>query len=277
MIKTDIDVDGIRARIVQTEGPAEVATLCRDVPPLLAKYDQAWMGCSWAQALVAARCGDTRLVPAAEALIAQLECSVEAPRSTWAPSRAGAYPMVPEAIAGLPDAMRRRVPASDDRSPLRVVIDLTSSAAISHQMLERRGTAYLALAMFLANERPVTLEAVVGLGGSAGACFIVVPIAAQPLDLAVACSTLTSAGFSRGLGYALCRKYDIRVTGAWPWNMDPFGHSKVTFIARERAVLGLGPDDILAPPAHVNDPAIVDPVGFVRRAIEEHVARRADE
>lgn len=272
MIKTDVEIAGCRTRVVRTEGPAETAALCHDIPP---HGDISWMGCTWDQALERTTRGDTGLVSAAEALIAQIECSVEAPRSTWVPSRAGAYPVVPEALAGFPDAMRRKVQASDDRSPLRVVIDLTSSGAVDHEMLARRGVAYLALAMFLSNERPVTLEAVVGLGGhQSSACFIVTPIPAQPLDLAVACSVLTSAGFSRGLGYALCSKYDAHVQGNWPWRVSPTGHTKTAFVERERAALGLGPDDILAPPTYYTDPAITDPVGFVRRAIEEHVARQ---
>lgn len=267
VIKTDVDS---HTRVIRVEGPAEVATLCRDVPP---DNNASFLGCTWDEALRTATCGDTRLVPAAEALIAELECSVEAPRSTWVPSCAGAYPVVPEALAGFPDAMRRRVQAYDDRSPLRVVVDLTSSGAITAEQLERRGVAYLALAMFLSNERPVTLEAVVGLGGWRSACFVVTPIPAQPLDLAVACSALTSGGFSRGLGYGLCNRFGDHISGCWPWGIDPFGHTKADFIRRERVALGLGPDDILAPPAHLYDPAVADPVGFVRRAIEEHGGR----
>jgi hypothetical protein len=272
----DVTCDGFGARVVRAESPADVAATFRVKGRRMYEgHGTSWAGRTINQALRDAECGDTHLVPAAEALISQLECSVEAPRSTWAPSRAGAYPVVPEALAGFPDAMRRRVPAYDDRSPLRVVIDLTSSAAISHEALEKRGTAYLALAMFLSNERPVTLEAVTGLGGyGQTACFLVTTIPAQPLDLAVACSALTSAGFSRLLGYDLIHVLGKHISGSWPWSVQPFGDAAATFVERERAVLGLGPDDILAPPAHLRDPAVKDPVGFVRRAIEEHAARQ---
>src|SRR5262249_4560674 len=155
---------------------------------------------------------------------------------------------------GLPDAMRRRAPAYDDRAPLRVFVDLTSSLAISPQILARRGTAHLALAMFLANERPVELYACVILGQWAAldAGALVVPIPAQPLDLAVACNALTSPAFARYLSYSLVKANYPGYDGTWSWHINPSNdNSRARYAARAREALGLGPDDVYAPPAYV--------------------------
>jgi hypothetical protein len=265
-------------RVVTFESPAAIGNYAKGIPS--GSYFASWGGgVTWQQAINRAVAGDTTLVAQAEDLIAQLEVAVEAPRSEWTRSAAGAYPIVPEALAGHPDPMRRRHMIADERAPLRVVIDLTSSAGISAEQLERRGVAYLALAMFLSVERPVTLEVAVGMGGHRAACFVVVGVPAAPLDLATACNALTSAAFARGIGYQTVYKHDPRIVGAWPWNLQPYdydgGKVNAKFVAREREALGLGPDDILAPPAHIHDPAITDPVGFVRRAIEQHTNRNA--
>lgn len=258
--------------VYRYENPSELVEDCRKKPPRFTDREfKQWAGQTWAEALSAAEHGDTTLVVAAEKLIAELECSIEAPRSVWESAHAGAYPMVPDFLAGHPNSMRRRVQASDDRSPLRVVIDLTSSCSIDKVDLAKRGIAYLALAMFLGNERPVDIETVVGLGGKhSEASFVVVPIPSRPLDLAVACNALSSPGFSRGLGYEMCYKTP-KITGAWPWRMT--GGVGPEFVRREREILGLNPEDVLAPPMHYTDPAVTDPVGFVRRAIEEHTKR----
>jgi hypothetical protein len=267
--------------LVDFESPAALAVYCRTftyTEHASVTSDSSWRkwtGRTWHENILEAERGDTQLVPMAERLIEQLECHVEAPRSSWERSRAGAYPMVPEFLAGHPDSMRRRVEASDDRSPLRVVVDLTASAGISIGDFAKRGTAYLALAMFLANERPVTLE-VVGTVSS-NAVFVRVPIAAQPLDLAVAAHVLTSAGFYRGLIHEACYKNGAS-NPRWPWDLIPIGDGpqKVEYVKRMRELLGLEKNDIFGPPVYLTDPAVKDPVGFVRRSIEEH-SRLRDE
>lgn len=233
---------------------------------------EGWTGENWETAARRAAQGDLRHVPAAEALIEKVQTEIDVPKSEWVRARAGAFPVVPEALAGHPDSMRRRVQAASPASPLRVFVELTSSAGIAHEDLARRGVATLALSMALSSVRPVELYAVVGLGGGwgeSGGVAVAVRIPAGPLDLATACNTLTSAGFARGLGYSFCNEHGSG--GDWLFGIYPGDEgSRKRYVELLRAAVGAGPDDLIIPPTYLTDPAVKDPVGFVRRGIAEH-------
>lgn len=235
------------------------------------RCDAGWAGETWDEALEGARRGRTGLVPDAEALLERVRQEVESPASVWAPARAGAYPVVPDALAGLPEPMRRRVPAQDSRAPVRVLVDLTSSGGLEHGLLARRGVAFLALAMALSVERPLELYVVVALGGGRRDVVLVAELPTRPLDLAAACHALTSQGYVRGLCYSLCR--ELGSGGEWAFSVTPDGaRGRAAYAARLSEALGATEDDLVVPPAYLEDEAARDPVGFVRRAVD---ARRA--
>lgn len=229
---------------------------------------KGWAGETWDEAVAGAVCGRTDHVKAAEALLEQVQCEVPALRSEWLPSRAGAYPVVPEALMGLPEPMRRKVSVPSERAPLRVFVDVTSSMGVPHDALARRGVACLALAMALGNERAVELVVVTGLSGRVRAA-VAVRVPSSPLDLATACVALTSAGFARGLGYALCRS--VGAGGDWLFGEYPVGVTgRARYVARLRAALDADEHDLVVSPTMLGDEATSDPVGFVRRGIAEH-------
>jgi hypothetical protein len=102
------------------------------------------------------------------------------------------------------------------------------------------------------------------------------PLGTAPLDLATVCNALTSGGLVRGIGYSWARSVGA-FNGAWAWAFSPNGeHGRAEYIKRMRVVLGASADDIIAPGAYIDDPAIADPAAFVRRALLEHSTARED-
>src|SRR5690606_16874038 len=65
----------------------------------------------------------------------------------WMPSPVGAYPCVPDVLMGLPDNMRRRMPVEDDRSPIRLFVEIGTAAGVPVEVLRKRGAALAALAL----------------------------------------------------------------------------------------------------------------------------------
>ena len=236
--------------------------------------DKNWTGETWEEALEGARRGRTALVAEAERLLEQVQVSVETPRSEWVRSRAGAFPVVPEALAGYPEPMRRKVWVPSDRAPLRVVVDLVSSAGISHGHLARRGVAALARSIALSQERALELFVAVPLVSGGRRVVTAVRIPTTPLDLASACCALTSGGFVRALGYS----YGAAVTGGgspravnWAFGYYPATDAqRARYVGQLRAALELSEGDLVLPPTFLTDPAAEDPVGFVRRSLAEH-------
>lgn len=239
--------------------------------------DRHWTGETWEQASRSAREGRSDFVAEAERLMEEVATRVEAPRSSWQRSVCGAYPVIPEVIIGLPDPMRRRQGVSDDRAPLRIFVDLTSSAGINRHDLVKRGVACLALAMALATERPVELHGIAALGNGArgqGRGIVAWRIAEGVLDLSVACNALTSAGLVRGLGYSWLTEHGAG--GGWLFGYYP-ERDRADYSNRLREILGASATDIIIPPAFIGDLAMTNPVEFVRRSLDEHRAQQAQE
>src|SRR5919106_1737658 len=106
------------ADIFTFDSLAELAGACERNYATNAKSGNAWRGGNDAQILQAARHGDDSYVPQAEALLEQISLAMPATeRRDWIAAPAGAYPVVPEALAGLPTPMRARVRVNDDRAP----------------------------------------------------------------------------------------------------------------------------------------------------------------
>ena len=188
--------------------PAFVAACEREVSGY--HWDNvSWRGGPRDAAIAAAKRGNLEAVPAASTLIDALR--VQAPDTNigrYVASPAGAFPIVPEFLAGHPLNMRQRRVILEDRAPLRLFVDLTVQCTISHQRMLERGTMLLTLAMMLSEQRALELWAVVAMGSTAArgdgrhaGGIVAINIPARPLELATACHALTSVSFCRGLGY----------------------------------------------------------------------------
>lgn len=265
-----------KAKVFHFDSPSAFAEAADAMSSYAKRCDSSWTGETWEQAVASARTGHTNHVAKAEALLDKVLVSVDAPRTEWRASVAGATPIVPAFVAGLPETMRRRVSTTDDRSPIRFYVDLTSSGGVPVSDLTKRGIAYLALAMALSNERPIEVYGVIVLGRYQPA-IVTYRIGAAPLDLATACNALSSTGLVRGIGYSFLRANGAS-DGGWGWNITPDDEkSRAFYVAKLREALGAGENDIVAAPAFRTDEAIANPVEFVRRSLDEHNAKHKEE
>lgn len=267
--------------IIRFDSPAALAAAYRKLPEDYRRgedRDRSWIGGSALDAAKMCSTGDDRLVAEAEKMLDLFQVSAPTLRPEWSASVFGAYPMVPDALGGNPESMRRLTQVGTDFAPIRLFIATTSSGGINHEQLTKRGTALLALTMILSAIRPVELYAIATMEGDktatradkvdAGACLLVTRINSQPLDLATACHVLTSVALDRGVTHKLGLDHGFR--GGWSWGMDPS-----TAKAREKlgAALDATHRDIVVPGAWLYDQTVTDPIGYVRKELREFEER----
>lgn len=230
-----------------------------------------------------ARTGDNALVPAARAMLDKITPGLEIDRPEWVSSPMGAYPMVPDALAGSPACMRRMVHVATDRSPVRIYASVNASANLSAAQLTKRGTAILALAMLLEQQRPVELYALGASDGNnratradgldAGASLITVKLPMQPIDLSAVAYALTSSGFNRHLRFAVAETVGFTGRFAFGGGRD-FGNAQSPAWQRVRRCLDLRDCDFVVPAAVSGDDDLFqDPAGWVQRRLDQFNAR----
>jgi hypothetical protein len=215
--------------------------------------------------------GDDHLVPQAERLLDRINADVQVPNQEWEPSEAGAFPVVPDAIAGSPLSMRRREPVYTDRAPVKIMVCQTSSWGVTTDAFMRRGVAILALVMALQQHHPVEL---IGFDINIGydddrETVIGWRVNTMPLDLAGACYTLTSMGFTRNLVYDVAAQYS-RETVAFPATYRLSGGHEVNapYFLSLKFKLGGNAHSLLLPPCELRDLAITDPVRWINENVE---------
>jgi hypothetical protein len=223
------------------------------------------------QAVELARRGDDSLVPQAECLLQQFEdLTLETPRREWQASCAGAYPVVPEYLAGSPQCMRMMRPITSHCGPVNIYFGITSSAALSKEELLKRGITVLALIAKLQAIRPVELHLVSLLDADrydASDCITTMRIDSRPLDLAVAGFLLSNCGFDRILNHGLAEPFGFR--GGW----------SATYKEGESALrkhLKLAEDDVYIPPAYYGDYLTKDPVKWINGVLTKIGGANAD-
>ncbi len=222
-----------------------------------------WTGESWSESIRYCRQNGTEAnVPAAEELIDRIQASLpETVSRQWTTDHAGAFPCVPAFIAGEPENMWTLSDAPAESSPVRIFICTTSSAAVSHEDLLRRGCACLALVLLASRTRPVELYTYTALDARhrRGDSVIVLRLHSHPMMLSEVSYVLTSAGFDRNLTHAYA-EHHWRYSGGWSESAETDNYRAGP---AQRRMLGLEEQDVLIGPAHCNDPAVNDPIGFV--------------
>jgi hypothetical protein len=253
------------------DSPAEFARECGKIPADKQDCNRSWTGETWEQAVQGAIRGRTEHVKLAESMLEKFNAEIEAPKTTWVRQVAGAYPSVPDAIMGHPDSMRRRIQAVDPVTPLRILIDTTSSGGIDHDDLLKRGITYLALVMVLETVRPLELYWSCGLGGGAHqSSSSIIRLSSSPLNLSIVCNALTSQGMTRGMGYSYVQGMDGS-GGGWQWGLHPdSASSRKEWRRNMRKITGFERKDLIVPPIHMYDPALDDPVAFLHRTVNEY-------
>lgn len=170
--------------------------------------DMRWFGNqTFSQIKERAIHGDDSLVAEAEKLIAQLDADIELEHPEWVSSVYGAYPIVPEFLAGSPTPMRHRTRVPSDSEPVGIWIDLTSSAGVDYDIIKKRGIVVMALVLKLQQLRAIDLHCCCVLPDDRnGGTFIDLVMPTRPLQLGVVCHVLTCVGFARHIMYGAAEK-----------------------------------------------------------------------
>jgi hypothetical protein len=211
--------------------------------------------------------GDDSRVEKCQALVDQFsnDCDLALSYPTWNPDVCGAYPLVPEFLAGLPECMMRRQMTDSDRAPVTLWVCVTSSGGIDAEECEARGIAIMALAMALSQTRAVNVRLFSGLDGPMRNHLVTVDLP-QPFSLAQAAFILSSQSFSRGLTYKFLDN-ESGAGGGWP---DDIHHGKYASRREDwKKLLPIGADDVVFPHIFMGDPDLVDPVGYCKGVFAE--------
>jgi len=248
---------------------AQFVEVAKDCPNGNASY--TWCGnISHNETVQLALNGDDKLVPEAEKLLEKLDSDIEIARPEWVPSIAGAFPSVPDYLAGLPDSMRTMHPTMRDTTPVSIYVSTTSSAGIDADTMMKRGVAILALLMKLQQMRPVQLFLLAELHGRTDGEYLqVIRIESTPLNLSTACFVLTHVGFARHLTYGVAHAKDS-FNGQWPRMYDGGGSQWEEHV---REVLGMNPQDVYVGAARIWDDVVRRPVEWVNKQVAQFVAK----
>lgn len=204
-------------------------------------------------------------------LLEKIDASTHGRKKVQAmPSVAGERVNMGAYLRGEPQNMRRRVRVEHERSPIRVCLELIVSAGVSHDQLARRGAAIAALAVRLAEVRPVELW--VSWGNMASSHTSVcgrVRLDTTPLSMANAVAVMASPMFCRGILFGeMWRQGKATSENSLPW---AFGYPSDADRTRKlRAALQLEPQDIFIPGGHLTEAAqfMADPVAWVNSYLD---------
>jgi hypothetical protein len=142
---------------------------------------------SFTDALERAQFGDQTLVERAESMVNDFALEIETPGREWQPTVAGAYPVVPEYCAGIPDCMRGMVYSSSESMPVKVVVDLFASCGFTGKQLVDRGTVVLALVLLLQRFRNVELAVLTSSKDrDDNPVGLLIPVSSKPLNISLA-------------------------------------------------------------------------------------------
>jgi len=224
-----------------------------------------WTGETLEEALEFTQSGNPARVPEAERMLDQIEADMERMSPEWINDVAGSVPDVPAFLAGSPECMRRRVQSISERAPVRVFVDVCSSASIDHELLTKRGVAALALVMQLIRQgRSVELYTFASLDGEIGGQYC--PIIRQetaPIDIASVAHCLTSSGYSRTLCYGAGRSLNS-YSGAFSDHFVRSGTWQQRVAGSLKTLAGYATEkDIILPAPYADDETSNEPHGLV--------------
>jgi len=235
-------------------------------------------GLDWQTMAVNARRGDPEIAAKAEALLDQVDrFTAETEGRQWTAMPAGAYPIVPEALAGSPTPMRGYQSVASEHMPLSIYVATTSSARYGLETLLARGVAILALVSKLQAIRPVDLHIMSLTPNTSswtgdGNMIVVTRLETRPLDLSVAGFVLAHCAFDRRVHLGLCVKLGKDARWAHIAWSEIFRNGPAAI----RAYVGMGPDDLYIAPAHLDDSMIKEPVKWVNEQVRKALHRSGD-
>jgi hypothetical protein len=207
---------------------------------------------------------------AAEALLNKVNTAVNDRKAqVWQADIMGAYPIVPEYLAGMPQSMRRRVVNVSHVAPVRMVMETTVSGGLSQTHIAARGAALAALAVAMNQMRPVELYAAWGLGNTShrSKSFIgMARVETTPVSLSQAVAILATDYFARRIAFAEIHHMAGAHVGGWAIGQPDSADRN----RKWREALELGADDIFIPGGWLYDGDIMvrDPVAWVNSYLD---------
>ena len=201
----------------------------------------------------------------------------------WMPSVAGAYPVVPEYLIGMPESMRARVPVESDQAPLDIYIEANIAAGVTARELTARGTAIAAFIMRVSEGRPVSLNFLshnkLGTGTAKGRhVFMRCKLDTHPVSLAQVLSMFAVAKSCRAVRFAAiqgvlldqgmrCEPNNDSFEPAWRGLLD----NKTARANKIRELWGIPDNAIVVQRGNYEDADLMeyDPVEWVHRQLEK--------
>lgn len=211
------------------------------------------------------------------ALIDRVNVDLPTYQRVWEPSVCGPVPIVPAAIAGLPDNMLMVTEQETTGVPLRIFVSVCLSAGCGADVIRKRGIALNALLQVVSARRAVELCIFGDMGcRRSGLVSPVIRVQAMPLDTSTLTAALTHAAFMRRLCFAWAER-KTGWGGQWAHGMQPT-ERRARVLTRE--ALGATDEDLVIFGAFLteSDKIIRDPVVWVQEqvALTEKNMRKDD-
>lgn len=179
---------------------------------------------------------------------------------------AGPRLSVPAHLGGSPMPFRRRVRSSDHSTPMRVILDLTTSASLDADYLRKRASIAIGILGALQCIRPVTLTLVSSMspGGTSTTYTTSIDVPGCPLDISFAASVIGCGSLARRFLYKMPFNVCGTPTGYLGWGEDS---DQWRFCATKH--------DLLIGGARSWERGIEDPATYAANKITEHFAHEA--
>lgn len=205
--------------------------------------------------------GDTSMNAEIDALVSKVSVSLPTVRDEWINDICGAVPIVPMAIAGLPDNMLRMEKVETNGVPLRVFVSVGLSAGTDNEMCRQRGIAIVALLQYLSAQRTTELYLYDDSGGAGYMVGPVIRVQSMPLDQAMLVSVLADPDFERALCFPFLTGNNQGSVN-WAFDMSP---SNLECQQLTRQALNANPDDLLILGGHLDygSQMLNDPMGWI--------------
>ena len=194
---------------------AEFISAARAMPLSAHASDSSWAGGNWRESIeTLAHGGSDRLASLASPLVDQIAAAFPATTARRVVySETGGSFDLGAAMRGEPNSFRRRAKIESPRNPLTICANNVSSAGISAEIMRKRASAIVALAMAANMTRPVSVNFVISAQGNqtaatnrdfikAGHLSICVN-ASMPLSIAEIASLFCDYPLTRSVGYGL--------------------------------------------------------------------------
>jgi hypothetical protein len=238
-----------------------------------------WHGAAnWREGMETIRNGLPGFRKDIDALVDKVSVSLPSMQDTWVADIAGACPIVPMAIAGLPDNMLRLEQQETSGVPLRIFVSTAYSGGCETNMIERRGVAILALLESLAAKRPVELVLFAEFDDSQcnGLHTPVVRVDSMPLDQTTLTAALVSPVVSRMMFMGWAESREGGFGGRWAWGGLPPTDPQAQSLTRE--ALGAGKGDLVIHAAFLTESDLImrDPLEWIKQQVALTEAKQAE-